>query len=68
MLTDAQKLEYIRSLCLHPGLFDWSGRELAAKVTEVIEGAEPIPYRLSDDHAPIPYELVHDAAYEEVEE
>ena len=67
-MTADEKLALIKSLCRHPGLFDWSGQEIAAKVLSVIDSEDtPILYRLSDEDQPIPYELVADAVHVEDE-
>jgi hypothetical protein len=66
-VTAEEKLAMIRDMCQHPGSYHWSGQEMAAAITRVINGEKPIPYRLSDADEPIPYTLVHDAVYEEIE-
>lgn len=63
MLTAEQKLAQIGDLCRHPGSFHWTGREMADAILRLLE---PIPYELSDEDKPIPYELAHDAVYEEL--
>lgn len=68
MLSDAEKLTKIGDICRHPGAFHWTGRQMANAISRVIDGEEPIPYLLPDDDMPIPYELAHDAVYEEVED
>lgn len=68
MLTDSQKLTMIRSICDHPDAFHWTGRQMADAITRVIIGNETIQYALSDEDAPIPYELAHDAVYEDSED
>lgn len=66
MLTNEQKLTAIANLCRHPGSFHWSGRQMATAIQNVLDDGEPIPYTLSDVDKPIPYELAHDAVYEEL--
>lgn len=69
MLSNDQKLSKIRDICNHPGSFHWSGKQMATAIRNVIDDdAEPIPYTLSDLDHPIPYEIVHDAVYDEIAE
>lgn len=63
-----EKLDMIRDMCSHPGAFHWSGRQMADAIRKVINEDEPIAYALSDLDHPVPYELVHDAVSEEVED
>lgn len=67
-MTPEQKLTKIRDICNHPGAFHWSGNQMANAIRNVIDDSEPIPYALSDLDHPIPYELAHDAVYEELPE
>ncbi len=64
-MTDAEKIATISEMCSHPGLFGWSGKDLARSIRRVLDGHEPVPYLLSESDAPIDYELVHDAVYED---
>lgn len=68
MLTDAEKLKMIREMLSHPCSYGWSRQQMANAVERVILSGEPIRFDLSDEDAPIPYELAHDAVYEEVED
>lgn len=62
------KLEMIRDICRHPGSFHWTGRQMAKAISNVIEDEEPIAFILSDIDRPIPFEVVHDAVYEGIDE
>lgn len=66
-MTDAEKLAAIADICRHPGAFHWSGQQMASVITKVIDGEQPIPYALSTLDEPIPYELSHDAVWEDLE-
>lgn len=65
MLTDQEKLAKIHAICCHPMTYHKSGIEIATAVMKAIgffsDGN-------SDPDAPIPYELAHDAVYEEIED
>lgn len=63
MLNDREKLASIRDLCRHPGSFHWNGRQMADAITRIIDSGAEV-----DADAPIPYELAHDAVYEEIED
>lgn len=63
-----QKLVMIGDLCRHPGAFHWSGRQMADAIRRILARDEPIGFDLSDLDRPIPYELVHDAVSEEVDD
>lgn len=67
-MTADQKLQMIRDMCRHPGVFGWTGSDMARAINRILDDSEPIPYSLSDLDRPIPYELAHDAVYEEIEE
>ena len=66
MLTADQKLAQIGDMCRHPGAFHWTGLQMASAILRLIRDNEPIPYDLSECDKPIPYELAHDAVYEEL--
>ena len=66
-MSDADKLNKIADLCRHPGSYHWTGRQMGDLITRIINDDAPIPYSLSDLDHPIPYELAHDAVYEEIE-
>ena len=65
-MTDAQKLAKISSICNHPGLFGWSGADVARVIRKVLAGEFVIFALTEDEDEPIHYELVHDAVYEEL--
>lgn len=67
-MTDKEKLTMIRNICDHPGAFHWSGIDMAHAIKNVLDGSRPIEYKLSNIDEPIPYELIHDAVAEEVED
>lgn len=67
-MTDAQKIAMIRDICNHPGSFHWTGLDVANAIKRVIDDEKPIDFTLSQIDMPIPYELVHDAVAEEIEE
>lgn len=64
-MTDQEKLRQIASICAHPGVFHWSGSDVARAVRRVIDES-PIPFVLSEIDEPVHYEMVHDAVYEEL--
>lgn len=63
MLTAEQKLAQIAEMCRHPGAHHWPDEKLAAAISRLINN-EPLGY---PDDVPIPYELAHDAVYEELD-
>lgn len=63
IVTDAQKLQKIRSMCYHPGAFHWTGQQMANAITRVIDEDKPIDYVLSEEDEPVPYYLAHDAVF-----
>lgn len=68
MMDAETKLAMIRDICRHPGSWAWTGRQMAEAINRVITGNQPIPYTLSELDHPIPYEVVHDAVYEEMDD
>lgn len=68
MLSPEDKLARIGDMCRHPGAFHWTGRQMANAIRKVIDDELPICFELSELDHPIPYELVHDAVSEELEE
>lgn len=63
MWTDEQaKIQRIRCLCAHPGIFHWTGQQVATAILNILDEEHEVHYELVGEvlDAPIPYGLGDD--------